>query len=823
MKRILFSFMLAITACLSASAQMTEDKIVQYIAEQQAKGVSQEQIVYDLSKKGVTVKQLQQMREKYDKRQSSGIMGNTVNAGNETQGRSRDRQTLNTMPGYDYDNITQYGQQTSMTEKERLQVMYDQSMFLFTDSIELLRQQLLPKKKEIYGHSVFNSEELSFQPSANLPTPQNYRLGAGDEVIIDIWGESQTSFQETISPDGNIVVEGVGPVFLSGLTVSEADSRLKNVFSEIYSGSSIKLSLGQNRSIQVNVLGEVMKPGTYAMSSFGTVFNALYLAGGVSDLGSMRDVKVYRSNRLVATVDLYDYILNGKMEGDVRLEDNDVVIVAPHTILVNIDGRIRRPMLYEMKETESLANLIDYAGGLESDAYRKDVRVTRMGDFQRQIFTVSKDSQSGFMLMDGDSIYVDSIQVTYSNMAEVRGAVFRPGMFQIGEGINTVKQLLDAAGGLKEDAFPTRALLSRTNPDKTLTNLSLNIKGLSDGTQADVELRNNDILFIPSLFDVGEVKTFSIFGEVMFPGDYKFADNTGIEDLILQAGGLKEAASVSKIEVVRKRNDKSATSKSDQLSESFTFSVNEDLSIQDNQFVLQPYDVVYIRRSPGFTKGDQVVVEGEVLFPGYYSLSSSADRLSDVIARAGGFSPTSYPEGARLERIMTDDEKLRMKDLTKMLSDNDSLALASVDLTTTFYVGINLEAALDEPGSDADVILRDGDRIIVPTFNNTVKMNGEVMYSNTVPYISGKTLNYYIDRAGGYSQKAKKNKAYIVYMNGSVDKARRNSSKQIQPGCEIIVPAKQKREGMTASEILSLSSTSASLATVVLALINLLK
>lgn len=823
MKRILFSFMLAITACLSASAQMTEDKIVQYIAEQQAKGVSQEQIVYDLSKKGVTVKQLQQMREKYDKRQSSGIMGNTVNAGNETQGRSRDRQTLNTMPGYDYDNITQYGQQTSMTEKERLQVMYDQSMFLFTDSIELLRQQLLPKKKEIYGHSVFNSEELSFQPSANLPTPQNYRLGAGDEVIIDIWGESQTSFQETISPDGNIVVEGVGPVFLSGLTVSEADSRLKNVFSEIYSGSSIKLSLGQNRSIQVNVLGEVIKPGTYAMSSFGTVFNALYLAGGVSDLGSMRDVKVYRSNRLVATVDLYDYILNGKMEGDVRLEDNDVVIVAPHTILVNIDGRIRRPMLYEMKETESLANLIDYAGGLESDAYRKDVRVTRMGDFQRQIFTVSKDSQSGFMLMDGDSIYVDSIQVTYSNMAEVRGAVFRPGMFQIGEGINTVKQLLDAAGGLKEDAFPTRALLSRTNPDKTLTNLSLNIKGLSDGTQADVELRNNDILFIPSLFDVGEVKTFSIFGEVMFPGDYKFADNTGIEDLILQAGGLKEAASVSKIEVVRKRNDKSATSKSDQLSESFTFSVNEDLSIQDNQFVLQPYDVVYIRRSPGFTKGDQVVVEGEVLFPGYYSLSSSADRLSDVIARAGGFSPTSYPEGARLERIMTDDEKLRMKDLTKMLSDNDSLALASVDLTTTFYVGINLEAALDEPGSDADVILRDGDRIIVPTFNNTVKMNGEVMYSNTVPYISGKTLNYYIDRAGGYSQKAKKNKAYIVYMNGSVDKARRNSSKQIQPGCEIIVPAKQKREGMTASEILSLSSTSASLATVVLALINLLK
>lgn len=837
-KPLVLTFLLL--ASLSASAQMTEDKIYQYIQEQQAKGVPQEQIVYDLNKKGVTLQQIQRMREKYEKQQSTGVLGNTV-SGNASTVRTRTRQ------GESYNLIRPAEETTSnksqsiinqrdkeAMEKEKLQTLYDESMFLFVDSLYLLKMSLMPPKKEIYGHDIFKNRNLTFEPSANIATPQNYRLGPGDEVIIDIWGASQTTIQEVISPDGNIMVQDLGPVYLNGKTVQEADAYIKKVFSQIYSGldgensnSSIKLSLGQNRSVLVNVMGDVESPGTYQVSSFATVFNAIYMAGGVSDLGSLRKIKLYHENEEVATIDMYDYIINGKVQDDIRLNDNDVVIVSPHSLLVNIDGRIRRPMLYEMKEEESLADLIDYAGGLESDAYRKDVRVIRMGEFQRQIFTVTKERQSSFKLMDGDSVYVDSIQLTFANMAEVRGAVYRPGQFQIDGDITTVRQLVEAAGGLKEEAFPSRALLSRTNPDKTLTNLSVDIKGLMDGTAQDETLRNNDVLFIPSIFDVGEIKTFSVYGEVMFPGDYRYADNTSIEDLILQAGGLKEDASLSKIDVVRRNRDKEATEKTQSLAETFSFSINEDLAIQDNDFRLEPYDEVYVRRSPGYSVNRRVIVEGEVTFPGYYSLATNNERLSDIMNRVGQFSLEAYPEGARLERKMTEDEKMRMHDIAEILAGNDSIALAKavekLENATTFDVGINLREAVDKPGGAADIVLRDGDRIIVPVFTNTVKINGEVMFSNTTPYVKGKSLKYYIEKAGGYSQSAKKSKAYVVYMNGSVAKAKKRSSKLVQPGCEIVVPARQQRDGLSPTEILSLGSTSASLATVVLALMSLLK
>ena len=822
---------------LTAFAQMSEDKIIQYVQEQQAKGVSQEQIVYDLNKRGVTLQQLQRMREKYEKQQSTGVLGNTMPTRESSTSRSRTGQsgafnllTPAEQPGMNGGIATD----SKTLEQERLQNMYNESMFLFVDSIYLLKQSLMPKKKEIYGHDIFKSQSLTFEPSANLATPLNYRLGPGDEVIIDIWGASQSTIQQVISPDGNIMVEDLGPVYLNGKTVQEADEYIKKVFSQIYSGldgadsnSSIKLSLGQNRSILVNVMGDVENPGTYQVSSFATVFNAIYMAGGVNDLGSLRNIKLYHENKEVATIDMYDYIRNGKVQDDIRLNDNDVVIVSPHSLLVNIDGRVRRPMFYEMTQEESLADLIDYAGGLESDAYKKDVRVIRMGDFQRQIFTVTKEQQASFKLSDGDSVYVDSIQLSFANMAEVRGAVYRPGKFQIDGDITTVKGLVEAAGGLKEDAFPARALLSRTNPDKTLTNLAIDIKGLMEGTSQDETLRNNDVLFIPSLFDVGEVKTFSVYGEVLFPGDYRYADNTSIEDLILQAGGLKEDASLTKVDVVRRNRDKEAVEKTQSLAETFSFSISEDLSIQDNDFRLEPYDEVYIRRSPGYSVNRRVIVEGEVTFPGYYSLATNNERLSDIMERVGQFSSEAYPEGARLERKMTDDERARMHDIAEILAGNDSIALAKavekLENMTTFDVGINLKEAVEKPGGAADIVLRDGDRIIVPVFTNTVKINGEVMFSNTTPFVKGKNLKYYIEKAGGYSQRAKKSKAYVVYMNGSVAKAKKRSSKLVQPGCEIVVPARQQRDGLTATEILSLGSTSASLATVVLALMNLLK
>lgn len=824
-KRLLLSLMLLTSAVITVSAQMSEDKIIQFVTEQQSKGVPQEQIVYELSRRGVTVNQLQAMREKYEKQQANGLLGNTML---EDGSQPRVRTQNNTM------NLVESEEEriasTKLTEEERLQMMYNESMFLFMDSIYLLKQSLMPLKKEIYGHSIFQNKDLAFEPSVNIATPIDYKLGAGDEVIIDIWGASQMTVREVISPDGNIMVENLGPVYLNGMTVAEANKHIKRVFGQIDAGlneennsSQISLTLGQARSIQVNVMGEVENPGTYVMSSFATVFNALYMAGGVSELGTMRDIKLYRNNKEIATVDIYEYLHSGKLTKDIRLTDNDVIVVSPYKTMVNIDGRIRRPMLYEMKETESLQKLVEYAGGLSADAYKKDLRVIRMGELQRQIFTVPTDKQATFLLADGDSIYVDSIQTTFANMMEVRGAVYRPGQFQINEDINTVRKAIDAAGGVREDAFMGRALLNRTNPDKTLTNLSVDIEGLLEGTVSDIELRNGDILFIPSLFDVREVQTLQIYGEVLFPGKYQYSDNTHIEDLILQAGGLKESASISKIDVVRKKSDKNASVASDTISEIFSFSIDENLKILDNDFTLQPFDEVYVRKSPGYIDVKRVIVDGEVLFPGNYSLTTNNERLSDLITRAGLFTSEAYPEGARLERTMTEEERMRMKDLAKIIAADDSLAMASIDMATTFYVGINLKKAMDKPGGDEDITLRNGDRIIVPEFTNTVKMNGEVMYSNTVSYNQGKRLKYYVDKAGGYTQNAKKSKAYVIYMNGSVARAKKASAKLIQPGCEIVVPSKSERDGMTTSEILSLSSTSASLATVVIALLNLFR
>ena len=819
MKRPIPFLLLFLSLSLLCKAQMSDESIIQYVSDQRSHGVSQEEIVRNLERRGVTSFQLERLRDRMSKQRSTGVVGDVLPT---EQSRSR-------LPGQSSDELESYGGGSSSEGTS----LSEASSFLFTEPAGTSRPSV-SSGTEIYGHSLFSSRDLTFAPSTNLATPRNYHLGPGDEVIIDIWGASQSTVREVISPDGNIMVQGLGPVYLNGRTVSEADSYIKKVFSQIYSGlsdsdsnSSIRLSLGQNRSIQVNVMGEVMTPGTYQVSSFSTVFNAIYLAGGLNGTGSLRSIKLYRGNRKIAEIDLYDYILNGRLPEDIRLEDNDVVMVSPHSILVGISGRVRRPMLYEMKTGETLSTLIDYAGGLRSDAYRKDLRVMRMGDYEREIYTVSSESSASFEMKDGDRVYVDSILQTVDMMAEVRGSVYRAGKFRIGAEIRTVRDLVNTAGGLKEDAFASRALLSRTNPDKTRTNLALDIKGIMDGSVADEPLRSDDILYIPSHFDMGDVKSVSIYGEVLFPGRYRYADNTSIEDLIFQAGGLRDNASLSRVDVVRRSRDKDAVSKTDQLSETFTFSISEDLKLQSEGFRLMPYDEVYIRRSPGYAANRHIIIDGEVTFPGYYSMTTNTERLSNIISRAGGFSSEAYLEGARLERRMTDDERARQRGLAENLASSDSLLFAEVmselASSVTFDVGINLREAIDKPGSSSDIILRDGDRIIIPSFTNTVRINGEVMYSNTTPYVKGKNLSYYIDKAGGYSQKAKKNKAYVVYMNGSVSKARRHSSKLLQPGCEIIVPSKVKREGLSTAEILSLGSTSASLATVVLALLNLLK
>lgn len=823
-----FSLLLFFLLCVGVvSAQkMTDDQVIEYVMAAQEKGESQQQIAKDLLRKGVTMDQVNRIKRKMENQKTTGV-GATMTE------KDRARKAPAKNGAVELQSAKQ--EKDKMTTVEREEMMTGELGFLFPDStmMYMMREE---KKKEIFGHRIFQNKDVAFEASYNLPTPANYKLGSGDEVVIDIWGASQSTIQETISPDGNIYVENLGPVHLSGLTVTQANNYLKKQLGQIYSSisgdepeSNIRLSLAQNRTIQVHVMGEVENPGTYAMSSFATIFNALYQAGGVNEVGTLREVKVFRNDKMVATYDVYDFILNGNSDMGIRLEDNDVVSVDAYKNLVSVTGNVKRPMYYEVLDDETLAQLMKYAGGFAGNAYKEDVRLIRNGKREREIYTLNAAEQQSFILADGDSVSVDSIMPSFANMVEVKGAVYRPGQFQMDGRVNTVKQLIECAGGLKDDAFMNRAILNRRNPNNTMENLAINLEALMSGKVADVALRKNDVLLVPSLFDMQEVQTVTIFGEVAFPGTYEYVENMSVEDFIVNAGGLTEAASTAKVDVARRVKNSRATSASDTISHRYSFAISDGLIVEGNpNFTLMPFDEVYVRKSPGYFKQENVVIEGEVLFNGTYALEKKNQRLSELVASAGGLTPQAYAQGARLVRAMTDEEKARlettMETSLQMAKDKaDSLAIRNKIMNQTDYpVGIELDKALAKPGSDADVTLRDGDRLIIPQYSNTVKMSGEVMYVNTVSYKKGKGLNYYLDQAGGYSNEARKSKVYIVYMNGTVARANRLNRNAIQPGCEIVVPMKDK-ERLKTTEILSLGSTSASLATVIIALTNILR
>ena len=823
-----FSLLLFFLLCVGmVSAQkMTDEQVVEYVTEAQEKGDSQQQIAKDLMRRGVTMDQVNRIKRKMDAQKVAG-QGNTI--GEKTRMRTAPKNNGS------IELQSEKDKRNKLQGSEREEMMMGELGFLFPDST-MMYMMLEEDKKEIFGHRIFQNKDVIFEASYNLPTPSNYKLGPGDEVAIDIWGASQSSIQEVISPDGNVYIENLGPVHLSGLTVTQANNYLKKQLGKIFSSidgddpkSQIHLSLAQNRTIQVHVMGEVENPGTYAMSSFATIFNALYQAGGVNEVGTLRDVKVYRNDKLVATYDVYDFILNGNSNMGIRLEDNDVVAVDAYKNLASVTGNVKRPMYYEMLEGESVAQLLNYAGGFTGNAYKEDVRLIRNGKREREIYTLNISEQQNFMVADGDSISVDSIMPSFANMVEVKGAVYRPGQFQMDGRISTVKQLIECAGGLKDDAFLNRAILNRRKPNNTMENLSINLEQLMDGTLPDVALRKNDILLVPSIFDMQEVQTITIFGEVAFPGTYEYSGNMSVEDFIVNAGGLTEAASTAKVDVARRVKNSRATSASDTISYIYSFSISDGLIVEGNpNFTLQPFDEVYVRKSPGYHKQENVTIEGEVLFGGTYALEKKNQRLSELVANAGGLTPQANIKGARLERTMTDEEKLRLESTIEaaiQMAENkkDSVSIRRNMMSqTTYPVGIELDKALDKPGSDADITLRSGDRLIIPQYSNTVKVSGEVMYANTVAYKSGKGLKYYINQAGGYNDNAKISNVYIVYMNGTVAKPSIGRS-VVEPGCEIVVPSKEERERMTASQILSLSSTAASLATVVLALINVFR
>ena len=836
-----------IIACLAfavtiswAQSGMTDDQIMDYVIEQNAKGVSRQQIVTQLMQRGVTIDQLRRIQKKYQKQIKNGSLGaEDITAGSkamknrmrEANGDQREEQIKK-----DKKNASQFRikdtkksnqiQRHTYDDEDKDFVEMDEAIdFMMPDSLKYELEKKKPEKRKIFGHDVFNNKNLTFESSMNLATPQNYVLGPGDAVNVDIWGASQESVTETVSPDGTITIEGIGVIKLGGLSVSQAKAKLKRVLGPRYQGSSIELTLGQTRTITISVMGEVKIPGTYTMSAFATVYNALYMAGGPNEIGTLRNVKVYRKGKLLSNVDVYDFLLNGKLSGDVRLQDNDVITVSPYEALVNITGKVKRPMFYEMKTTESAATLLRYAGGFTGDAYTKAIRVNRKAGAGYSVFSIGEFDMSEFKLMDEDSVSVDSTLNRYQNMVEIRGAVFRPGMYQVGGEINTVKALVEAAAGVTEDAISQHAVMHRVKADRSLEMMSLDIRGILEGTVPDVPIRNEDVIYVAGRQERNEKKTVTINGEVVYPGVYRFAENETIEDLIIQAGGPTEAASLAKVDVARRITNPNSTEAGDQIAQNFSFKLNPDFTISDQpDFTLMPFDEVYVRRSPDYNEQQNVIIEGEVQFAGNYALTNKGQRLSDVVKQAGGLTKRAYAEGTKLLRQMTPEERDQMEIVLRTAqrnSGNDSIDIKKLLTNATYPVGIELEKALKNPGTDDDPILREGDRIVVPRYDGTVKINGEVLFPNTVYYKDGKNTDYYINLAGGTTSTGKKSMTVIIYMNGMV--ARADRKHKPRPGCQIVVPTKARRRGMSLPEILSIGSSTASIATMIATIANLTK
>ena len=843
MKRLLVLPIIILLCSLNAMAQssMTDTQVMDYVMEQHTKGASQSQIVTQLMQRGVDISQIRRVKKTYERLQKKSGLGVEANETSLKSDKSdtRMRKANGDKKKQQNNNVSQYrvkdGNYKSTyddNDEQYLQMQSELSTFM-PDSTEILEKEYKdkhkkPEGKKVFGRDIFNNKELSFEPNMNIATPQNYRLGPGDAVYIDIYGASQKTIESTVSPDGTVTIDGFGPVSVSGLTVAQANSRLRSQLGARYQSSNIRLTVGQTRTIIVNIMGEVKTPGTYTLSAFASVFHALYMAGGTNEIGTLRNIKVYRNGKLVSIVDIYDYILNGKLTGNVRLADNDVIVVGPYDCLVNITGKVKRPMYYEMRKNESVGTLLKYAGGFTGDAYKKTVRIIRKSGKEYSVFNVGEFDMNSFKVSDEDSVSVDSILKRYSNMVEVKGAVFRPGMYQVGGEINSVRTLIQHADGTTEDAFTAHAVMHRMKKDRTLEVIPVDVEGIMSGKIADIPMQNEDVLYIPSKEEELTNRTITIHGEVLYPGTYKYADNETLEDFVLQAGGLKDAASTIKVDVSRRLVNPKAISTSDIIAKTYSFSLKDGFVIDGEQgFKLQPYDEVYVRKSPGYSPQQNVMVEGEVMFGGNYTLSKKNQRLSEIIKAAGGVTNMAYVAGARLERKINPDERLRMQSVLKMaqakngMGEKDTLNVKKLDIGETYYVGIELEKALANPGGDADITLREGDRIIVPEFTSTIKISGEVMYPNTVSYTKGRSVSYYIDQAGGFNSTAKKSHTYIVYMNGTVAKVGRGAKPT--PGCEIIVPSKPKRDKSSIAEMLTIGTSVASIATMIATLANVLK
>ena len=819
MKKLLLTAAFCVTALTGAFAQMSDAQVMAFVAREAKNGTSQSQIVTKLVQKGVKIEQIRRIRNQYDSQiKSRGLTG----AADGAVSMAADRMTGNS-DGTTSQELTTarrgttgevYADAASEYASAEHEVKATQGV---TDGVQ---------GKQVFGRNIFRQANPSFAPNMNMPTPTTYVLGPGDQVVVDIYGASQHTLVHTISPEGTITVGGYGPISLTGLTVAGAQAKLRNTIGSRYQSSNLRVTVGNMRTIQINIMGEVRAPGTYHLSAFANVFYALYRAGGTSSLGTLRNIKVYRNGRLVTVVDLYDYILNGRLAGNINLEDNDVIQVEPYEKLVGVTGNVKRPMFYEMRKNESLGTLIKYAGGFTGDAYKKSVRLVRQNGERYTVHNVGEFELNTFHLEDGDAVSVDGMLNRYDNMVEIKGAVFRPGQFNLNAETNSVRSLIEAAAGLTEDAFTTHAIIHRLKADRSLEIIPVDVQGIMNGTVADIPLKNEDVLFIPTVEELRKERNFTITGEVMSPGTYEYADNTTIEDLIVQAGGLRDGANLARVDVSRRINDPYAKAKTREIAKTYTFDIKDGLIITGEKgFVLEPYDVVHVRRSPGYVMPKNISVTGEVNYEGSFTIERKNLRLSDAIRMAGGVTQDAYVKGARLYRRMSDEERTRQETVLNVLRDNlgrkDSISFDKLHLESTYVIGIELDKVLKNPGTDLDIVLREGDRIDVPEYNGTVKIAGDVQFPNTITYHQGKGYRWYIKNAGGFSQTAKKRKTFIIYPNGMMAEARANT--KIEPGSEIVVPSRKQKHNWTVTQWIGALSGLTSLASMVTAIAYLTK
>ena len=721
MKRLFLSILLMLLLVLPGFAQgMSDTQVLQYIQREVKAGTSQSQIAVKLMQRGVDMKQIQRVRQLYEKQNGTSATSSpsrTSSAGViTTDSRLRESNGSVRVDAQGDPLYSSYNGYNPVGESLEVRPDLDTRPNVYIkDSVNLT-----VNGKRVFGRDIFNKRSLSFEPNMNIATPASYVVGPGDQVAIDVYGASQTSKTYEVSPEGTIIIEGFGPIEIGGLTVAQANQKIKDQLGQRYRQSSIRMTVGQTRTITVNVMGEVSAPGTYTLSAFASVFHALYMAGGVNGLGTLRNIKVYRGGRQLSVVDVYDYILNGRLSGNVRLADGDVIVVGPYDCIVDITGNVKRPMAYEMKKNESVATLLKYAGGFAPKAFKKAVRLSRISGEHLSGHSVSEFEMADFRLQDGDSVIVDSIDGRYENTVSVSGAVFHAGMYDLGD-CSTVRALIENAGGLTEEAFVARAVLHRMKADRTRRVVSVDIDGIMSGTVADMPLENEDELFIPYRIEAMSRRTVTIHGEVQFPGTYEFADDETIEDLILQAGGPTDATSTARVDVSRRISDPAATTSDKTIAQSFSFPIREGYKVQiDPGFTLKPYDEVYVRKSPGYQPQRNIQVVGEVLFEGDYALPTKNLRLSEAIKAAGGVTAEAYVRGARVERVLNEDERFRVESLMKMARQQTGRGLDTTTVTRTdsiYYVGIHLDKALEHPGSDYDIILREGDRLVVPEYN----------------------------------------------------------------------------------------------------------